>query len=65
VAAFAAQRTLSHDPGIRHRFDWSGDGLSASFASDGVVADSAFREVEHLNSMGEYKAKVTLSVKLT
>jgi len=46
-SALTAQRAIRNNPGVRHRFDGGGNGLSAPFASDGVVAKPTLWKVPH------------------
>lgn len=39
-------------------FQLGGDGLAASFAPDGEVAEPGLGEVPHRNSIGEYKTSI-------
>ena len=45
--ALPAQRTVSHDPGIREGADGGGNILAASLAAHREITHSSFRSVEH------------------
>ena len=52
--SLSTQRTLRHNPGIRHRLHGGRNVLVASLAPHGVVAGPGLRQHEHENSIGEY-----------
>jgi hypothetical protein len=54
----STQWTSSNNPTVWHRSDWGRDGLAASLATNGEVAEPGLGLVPHRNSMGEYKAKL-------
>src|ERR1019366_7866203 len=56
--SLTADRTFGHDPTVWNGFDRGGDGLAASLAPNGEVAETGLGQVPHRNSIGEYKAKI-------
>lgn len=54
----STQRTVGNNPTVWHGFDRGGDGLAASLAPNGEVAEPGLGQVPHGNSIGELKAKV-------
>jgi hypothetical protein len=54
----STQRTVGNNPTVWHGFDRGGDGLAASLAPNGEVAEPGLGQVPHRNSIGELKAKV-------
>ena len=58
--ALATERALRDDPARGHRLDRGRDVLSASLATENVVAHLGWRQVEHGTSIGEQKAKVKI-----
>ena len=55
--SLTAERTFGHDPTVWNGFDRGGDGLAASLAPNGEVAETGLGQVPH-NSIGEYKTKI-------
>ena len=54
----STQRTGGNNPTVWHGFDRGGDGLAASLAPNGEVAEPGLGQVPHRNSIGEYEAKI-------
>ena len=54
----STQRTGGNNPTVWHGFDRGGDGLAASLAPNGEVAEPGLGQVPHRNSIGENKAKI-------
>jgi hypothetical protein len=52
-SALATERTLRDDPARRHCLYWGRDVLTASLATDHVVANAGWRQVEHEARIGE------------
>jgi hypothetical protein len=60
IPAFrAAERAIGDDPCVRHRLDWRGNVLVASFADNHKGMNARGRDVVDEDIIGEYKAKIS------
>lgn len=58
----SAERTLRHNPAIRHGLDRSRNVLAAALAPDRVVTDLRFGKLPHSDSIGEETAKICTGI---
>src|ERR1017187_7910584 len=54
----STQRTSGNNPTVWHGSDRGRDGLAASLAPNGEVAEPRLGQVPHRNSIGEQKGKI-------